>query len=39
VDYDESTVKVLDIEEGLQGEDLLTFVCPKGHQNKSRRRG
>lgn len=38
-DYDEKKVKVLDIEEGLQGEDLLTFICPKGHRQTSRRRG
>lgn len=25
---DESTVKALNIEEGLQGEDILTFECP-----------
>lgn len=39
VDYDEKTVEVLDIEEGLQGEDILTFTCPKGHHCKSLRRG
>ena len=39
VDYDEKTVEVLDVEEGLQGEDILTFNCPKGHHCKSRRRG
>jgi hypothetical protein len=39
IDYDESKVKFLDIEEGLQGEDILTFICPKGHKMKSRRRG
>ena len=39
VDYDEKTVTVLDIEEDIQGRDVLTFTCPKGHNCKSLRRG
>jgi hypothetical protein len=39
VDYDEKSVKVLNVEEGLQGEDILTFTCPEGHETKSCRRG
>ena len=39
MDYDEKTVEILDIEEGIQGEDILTFTCPEGHPCKSVRRG
>ena len=35
---DESTVEVLNIEEGPMGEDILTFICPKcGETHKSTR--
>ena len=38
VDYDEQEVTALNIEEGLQGEDILTFRCPNGHETKGVRR-
>jgi len=37
--YDEKDVEVLDISEGIQGEDRLTFNCPKGHRQTATRRG
>lgn len=37
--YDEKDVKVLDISEGMQGEDRLRFECPSGHNAESTRRG
>jgi hypothetical protein len=37
--YDERNVEALNIEEGPQGEDLLTFKCPKGHTHKFGRYG
>lgn len=39
IDYDEKAVEVLDIEEDIQGRDVLTFNCPKGHHTKALRRG
>lgn len=37
--YDEREVKILNIEEGMQGEDVLHFECPQGHITASQRRG
>jgi len=37
---DEKTVKVENIEEDMQGQDVLTFTCPEcGKSHKSLRRG
>jgi predicted RNA-binding Zn-ribbon protein involved in translation (DUF1610 family) len=37
---DETTVEILDIEEDMDGADVVTFVCPVcGEQHKSRRYG
>jgi hypothetical protein len=36
-DVDESTVEVLDISEGLMGEDILTFKCGCGKRQSSKR--
>jgi uncharacterized Zn finger protein len=39
-DIDERDVEILNVEEGMQGEDVLTFVCPNcGCLRKSERRG
>ena len=37
---DEKKVEFVDIEEDIQGHDLLTFICPEcGTQQKSKRFG
>lgn len=36
---DEAGVKFLNIEEDIQGRDVMTFVCPCGLEGKSFRRG
>jgi Zn finger protein HypA/HybF involved in hydrogenase expression len=39
-DFDESKVKFLNIEENMQGQDVMTFKCPVcGSKEKSLRRG
>jgi len=37
--YFEKDVKVLDIEEDIQGRDHLKFICPKEHKAQSPRIG
>lgn len=39
IDYREQDVHFENIEEDIQGYDVLTFTCPKGHLAKSLRRG
>jgi hypothetical protein len=36
--YDERDVTFQDIEEDIQGADILMFVCPKGHRERKSRR-
>jgi len=36
---DEDKTEFVNIEEDIQGADVLTFICPCGKKNKSRRYG